>query len=788
MKRIFAILTFVSLCILPSHAVLKEKDLSETLSILRYELSQYYFQQQETTEMSKSRMSQMRDQMISIMKRSNQNALMLYSQKTDYIFDLTYACHEATEQYNDFNKLRMPFDQVISNIDYEANRYDEMIKSLQRMPILILNDKAKIDRNVCLTLATAIYNQLLQSRQGYKDDIQSYDRIGKLLKEQNSYAQKRYNTIQHNIFINGGESYPTILGRFAYHVKMAKETADEKYNPAGKDKSQWSSAFIFGIFLLILFYAIVAIVLNILVLRFLIPVRFRTKTFMEKRACIIMATSVFTFAIILGIIRATVDQNFIVMASNLLVEYAWLLGVILLSLLFRLDGSQITSGFRIYSPIIIMGFIVIAFRIIFIPNELVDLIFPPILLLCAIWQWNVIIRCNNNIPKGDIFYTWISLAVFVSSVAASWSGYTLLSVQLLIWWVMQLTCIQTITCVYDWLKIFERHHYKVDDTVARLWAFNLIMHVVLPIIGVASVMLSIYWAADVFDLSDICWRIFRTDFISGKNVCMSITRLSLVISLYFMFKYLAWLSIGALKMRFSKRDEKNAASRQMLGRNMLNILIWGVYTITVMNLLQIGNAWILVIAGGFSTGIGFASKDILENIYYGISLMAGRIHIGDYIECDGTRGVVSNISYTSTMLETDAGSVIAFQNSQLFTKNYKNLTRNHGYELQTIVFGIAYGSNVQTVRKLLIEELALISGIDKNRTPRVDLYEFGDNSVNLKVAAWVKVKEMYNTVSAIKEAIYRTMSNNNIDFPFPQMDLHVKDVPKEMDGVKETNK
>ena len=99
----------------------------------------------------------------------------------------------------------------------------------------------------------------------------------------------------------------------------------------------------------------------------------------------------------------------------------------------------------------------------------------------------------------------------------------------------------------------------------------------------------------------------------------------------------------------------------------------------------------LLAARGLATGIGFAMKDILENIYYGISLMAGRIKVGDYIICDGIRGKVSSISYTSTMLEGIDGSVIAFTNSQLFTKNYKNLTKNHGLELDVLEVGVAYG-------------------------------------------------------------------------------------------------
>ena len=79
-----------------------------------------------------------------------------------------------------------------------------------------------------------------------------------------------------------------------------------------------------------------------------------------------------------------------------------------------------------------------------------------------------------------------------------------------------------------------------------------------------------------------------------------------------------------------------------------------------------------------------------------------RIKIGDLIVCDGIRGTVSSISYTSTMIDTVDGSVIAFQNSQLFTKNYKNMTRNHGYELHVLDVGVAYGTKVAEAKKYII--------------------------------------------------------------------------------------
>ena len=179
---------------------------------------------------------------------------------------------------------------------------------------------------------------------------------------------------------------------------------------------------------------------------------------MKKKVCLILFVAMFIFAVSVMVARTFMYHNFFLMASKLLIEYAWLLCAIFFSLLVRLPGDQIKSGFRIYAPIMLMSFIVITFRIIFIPNNLVTLIFPPILLAFTVWQWRVVKRHNANIPRSDIFYTWISLAIMVFSTASALYGYVLLSVQVLIWWMFQLSCIQTITCVYDILAQYEKRY------------------------------------------------------------------------------------------------------------------------------------------------------------------------------------------------------------------------------------------------------------------------------------------------------------------------------------------
>jgi len=291
--------------------------------------------------------------------------------------------------------------------------------------------------------------------------------------------------------------------------------------------------------------------------------------------------------------------------------------------------------------------------------------------------------------------------------------------------------------------------------------------------GVASIILSIYWAADVFNLSDTTWRIYTTPFLDSKNISISIFGICQAIVLYFLFSYLNGTTKALLKLHFEKKDASSAASKIVMSKNVLQVILWGIWLILVLSIFHVNNTWLIVVSGGFSTGVGFAMKDILENIYYGISLMMGRIKVGDLIECDGIRGKVSSISYTSTQMDTIDGSVIAFQNSQLFTKNYKNLTKNHGFELAIIPLGVAYGSNINMVKELISTSVNKLSCHEKKREVKVVFTEFGDNSINLKILVWVPVLTHTYAVSEIMEAIYSTLIENNIEIPFPQRDLHI---------------
>lgn len=780
-KKLFFITILLFILTLPANAVLQEDSLKNSLQVLRHELIAQHLEQ--TKQLNKSRFitEQVTNQLKEIGEKSAQVSLMLYSQKTDNIFDLTYACQQATELWKDFQTKTRPFHDLITESNEEIARYDSLVNVLSTMYTFGLTQKMKTDRNVCLTLAVSIRRMLKERNDSYQEYIQYYNYSQHQLQALDAYAQKRYAEIQSGIFTNTGDSYFKVLKSVRFRLSQMNTTLSEKYTPNTVVVSQWDVKWIITLFSMILIYGLIAIIINYLSIRFLVTRVMKTnrfeqknQSFLAKRTCIIMLASVITFSIVLIIIRLFSPSNFVHMACSLLLEYTWMLSVIFASLLLRVEGSQTHNAYRIYYPLIMIGFFVIAFRIVMLPSSVVTLLFTPLLLIDTLWQARMIHKYHKLVPRYDLNFAYISQFVFVFSLISASIGYTMFAVQVIIWWSMQLACILTIAFFKDYLNQYREKHPIKKLSPAKVWLLRFVDIVLIPTALVISFILAIYWATDVFNLSGLTWNLFRANFIDSDKIQISVYSIAVVTILWFIFNYLNLTIRDAIKLYLKRNDPSTAEARATMYINVLQVIVWGAWLLITLGFFKVSSTWLVVVTGGLSTGIGFAMKDILENIYYGISLMAGRIKIGDYIICDGIRGKVSSINYTSTVIDALDGSTIAFQNSQLFTKNYKNMTKNDGYEVGVIEVGVAYGTNVKEVRELLIDAIAKLGITNENKDIIVRLKSFDDSCITLKILVWLNVLTQGNDISVVMECIYDTLNNNGIEIPFPQREITIK--------------
>ena len=859
-KRLLAlVLTLVAL--VPAYAVLNEKDLAQTLSVLRYELRSAWLASSERAQRTMNRGARQRAQLVEMMQRSNELSLMLYSQKQDYTFDMTYALNEVSRQYEEFSSQKLPFDDIITRLDIDIDRYDRLIHTLKRLPPaqlmayrdstgqlvymeadawrnrrdslrrqrgetavrramdttgrtrpFALDSLGQIDRDSCIFYAQNLLDACRMQKAQLVRDSTHYAETAALLKSSYDYAQQRYKTVQNRIFIEGQTAYGTLLKSFPRYWQQAVRDAQDKYSPntLGDVNSQWRGPMVTAFSLFLLIYLVVSAFVAIALVAFLTRkvAFFKKERFVNHRFEMTLITGVIIFALSIMIASWISKQNFFAMASKLMVEFAWMLAAILVSLVIRLKGDAIRKGIRLYFPILLLSFIVISLRIAFIPNSLLNIVFPPLLLLFTLLQGWALFHYRKALPVWDVIFGWISFLILVATTVVAFYGYVLLGVQLLIWWIFQLTILQTITAVYDLLHIYYvRHiremkqHYveehpnlpnKTDeDLIAVTWPHSLAKQALLPIFLVLSIPFSFFMASGVFDLRSVFDDAYHYPFLEIEGyIHLSFSKVVLVVTLFFLFRYLAYAFKALyrlLKIRSILKGSKERVFHEneanfTLAENIIGISLWAIYVIAVFVLLQIPTGAVKVVGAGLATGLGFAMKDILNNFFCGIQLMSGRLRVGDFIECDGIRGRVDAISYQSTQIIATDGSVMAFPNSTLFNKNFKNLTKNHSYELVSIPVGVKYGVDVDAVRKvikdalqpLLVKDAFGRDVVDPDFGIQVRFDDFGDNSVNLTVLQCITVEEHYTYPARAKELIYNALNDHGIEIPFPQRDLHIK--------------
>ena len=862
-------------------AVLKERDLPRTLSVLKAELQDHYERQQSFMSMYEQRGARQHQMLVNYMQQCEQISLMLYSQSSENSFDMAYACQQATNLAQDLKKRnsRMhQYDKIIAQMQSEIERYDALIQSLKSMPPVSAKDADSVlsvydsiliqaidslaekadslkavkdsmpdshphhlsqheppsqqdsdtshplflsgqelqDREECLKYAQIIRDNMQRFLDNLEAENTYYQSVTAKVAEINAFAQERYKMLQSNIFRNGDENYLDILSHFRMYLMRARMSIHQKYMPfPGHDItfSEWRGATVLFISVFLIFYLSLALLLSYALLRWALPRKWLGSDFKLRLRMLNNVVGIALFAIIVMIVRATSDRNFIQMGTGLIINMAWLLEAIFLSLYIRLRGEEMRHAAIIYMPLMFTAFLVILIRIVLIPNVVVNLLLAPLMLALCIWQLVVSRRHRRHLPVLDMVYTYLTTTAMVVCTVASWVGYTLLAVQILVWWTFQLAAIMTITCLYDLMNMYCRRvlikrvsalqtsdglpaHLSEEqeksllqsvrrgDFITTTWLYDFLYRTLLPILGVSSVLLSFYWASEIFEMTSICEKVFMTDFIKSSNlVRLSLYRICLVAGLWFVFRFLNY-SIRAFYTHTRRTIIATGQNLNVtLARNVIAILCWGTYILIALAILEVPKSGISIVGAGLATGLGFAMQSILENFFYGINLMAGRVHVGDYIECDGISGKVESITYQSTQIVTADGSVIAFLNSALFSKNFKNMTRNHRFELVKIPVGVAYGSNVQQVRQMLVEAIQPLceqTDAEGRSVARTDVpisvvfSDFGDSSVDLLVCIWMRVEDKIALTARVRETIYETLTHNGVEIPFPQCDVHMR--------------
>lgn len=225
--------------------------------------------------------------------------------------------------------------------------------------------------------------------------------------------------------------------------------------------------------------------------------------------------------------------------------------------------------------------------------------------------------------------------------------------------------------------------------------------------------------------------------------------------------------------RAMERRKLEASARSFLV-SFINILAKGFVFIIVLTTLGVQMTSIVAVLGAASLAIGMALQGTLQNFAGGlIILMFKPFRVGDTIEtASGKTGIVKKIAIFTTELRTFDNQVVFLPNGALANGIITNLS-NGTNRRADLEIGIAYGDNVGTARKVILDVLAADARVLADPAPSVFVARLSDSAVVLTVRFWSRYADMAAATADITEKIYVNLPKKKVNFPFPQMDVHI---------------
>lgn len=247
--------------------------------------------------------------------------------------------------------------------------------------------------------------------------------------------------------------------------------------------------------------------------------------------------------------------------------------------------------------------------------------------------------------------------------------------------------------------------------------------------------------------------------------------------------YLVYVVVDLVVIRAWKRFARKTKSD--IDDSLVN-LVHGIMKVilVIFSLLYLLDFWGIAITP-FLAGIGiggiaiaFALQSSLSNIFGGVSIIMDKsAKVGDLVYLDDgvTKGKIMSIGLRSTRIQTFDNEVVIVPNGVMANSKIQNIALPEPKVRVVIPFGVAYGSDIEKVKKVVLSEIKKVKNLISDPEPSVKFLEMGNSSLNFKAFFYVdSFENRFNAQDEANTRIYNALSKNKIEIPFPQMDVHIK--------------
>jgi len=280
----------------------------------------------------------------------------------------------------------------------------------------------------------------------------------------------------------------------------------------------------------------------------------------------------------------------------------------------------------------------------------------------------------------------------------------------------------------------------------------------------------------------------NTPFIKQEGT-FKVSIISLVLLIFIVF-------IATLVSRYTRRFLRKRVLPRFhieigLQYTLLRLVHYVIIALGVLYAIKIGFSVdltsVAVILGFLSVGIGFGLQYAASDIASGFILLFERpIRIGDWLSLEGgVEGRVESISLRSTVVVTNENLAVIMPNSKLVQNKFINYSYGTQNVRLNIPIGVAYGSDLETVKTALLEAARSVKEVLSDPTPIVHFSSFGDSALNLQIRVWINEPRNHITIgSKINFAIDEAFRKYNVEIPFPQRDIRIRRDPAVAGEVK----
>jgi small-conductance mechanosensitive channel len=255
---------------------------------------------------------------------------------------------------------------------------------------------------------------------------------------------------------------------------------------------------------------------------------------------------------------------------------------------------------------------------------------------------------------------------------------------------------------------------------------------------------------------------------------ISVYNLFLVVIIFFAVKGITHSIDLVVKKRLEKKGLTDVGRSSSITQIFKYIIYVLGFFITIRS-LGINIDLILGVFAALGLGVGFALQDVFKDLISGIIILfEGNVTVGDILEVDGLVGTVKEIKLRTSLIRTRDGIFIVVPNNRVVNEKVINWSTNTKITRFNVTVGVAYGSDVELVKNLLIQSASEHKLISDRPSPVVFFNDFGDSSLQFDIHYWLTDTWKSEIIkSDLRFTIDRFFRENNISIPFPQRDVHM---------------